>query len=268
MMIRKKPPKLISVIPDWITNGIFVALNALDVPWKNEGIAGNLDLEFFGNYAGEKRVSPLIQKFLQINESDTLTQSQITTLAQIIFTMNNPNWLRLWNTMSFEYDPIENYNMREQMTDDTKVTEYGRTLTRTNNLIHGKTGTETDQPNITETQTPNVTTETQAGIYGFNSSESSPANDGNTHTTGTNTTQRTGTDTTQYNTQETDTGTQTDANTGEDTETRNYILTRTGNIGVMTTQDMITKERELWVWNYFYNIVFPAVSKVLTIKIY
>ena len=55
---------------------------------------------------------------------------------------------------------------------------------------------------------------------------------------------------------------------GSDTSTRNYTLERSGNIGVTTSQQMIESERELWLWNFFYKIVFPDVDRILAIDIY
>ena len=71
-----------------------------------------------------------------------------------------------------------------------------------------------------------------------------------------------------YNTTDADTGMQTNAESGTNTTTRNYRLTRSGNIGVTTSQQMIEQERNVWIWNFFREIVFPAVDRVLTIPIY
>ena len=45
-------------------------------------------------------------------------------------------------------------------------------------------------------------------------------------------------------------------------------LTRSGNIGVTTSQQMIQSERDLWLWNFFQDVVFKDISKVLTLSIY
>ena len=170
--------------------------------------------------------------------------------------------------MNFEYDPIENYSMVEQMTNDTTKNEYGKTRTRTNNLSHSKTGTETDTPNITETQTPNLSNVSESLIRGFNSSDSVPTDSQTQSATGTNTNTQTGTDTIQYDVTNEYGETQTDNDGGVDTQTRNYTLKRSGNIGVTTSQQMIESERSLWMWNFFRNVVFPDIDRVLTLQIY
>lgn len=261
-------PHVNDCIPNGVLGqGMFSALQALDVPWKDENISTSLDLEYHGNFSGDKYISPLLYKLLP-DDSSELSADTITQIAQAIYNLNIRNWDKLWSTLTFNYDPIENYRMMEQMTDDETVTEYGKTRTRTDNLsqqrvdnlTHSKTGTESDERDRTDA--------TANDIYGFNSSDASPAdksdvtvNDDNTHTYAVTDTD-TGTETT------TNTGTQADAETGSDTQTRNYTLTRSGNIGVTTSQQMIQSERDLWLWNFFYDIVFPDIDRILTIQIY
>lgn len=302
--------RISEIFPDWmISGGIFSALNELDVPWKDENIKTSLDLEYFGNISGSKILSPLVDKLLI---GETLSDTDIATLARVIYSINHVNWDKLWETLEFEYDPIENYSMTETMTDDQTVIEYGKTHTRTDDLEHTRTGTETETPDITdqrtdntthtktgtETDTPDLTEETTPdktitqdnSIYGFNSVSASPTGSQEQTETGTETVTKTGTDEHEYDLEEKDTGTVTnkrtgtdereydltDADTGtvvdedegSDTHTRNYVLTRQGNIGVTTSQQMIESERNLWIWNYFYNVVFPDVDRVLTINLY
>lgn len=169
-------------------------------------------------------------------------------------------------------------NLQHQRTDNLSSQ-------RTDNLTHEKDGTETD--------TPNTTTQDDNSVYGFNSVNAVPSDSRTIENSGTNereydiTERDTGTQT-QLNTgtqTEADTGTQTELNTGTqteadtgtqtsedggaDTSTRNYRLTRSGNIGVTTSQQMLESELELWrVWNFFRGIVYPDIDRVLTIEIY
>lgn len=380
-----------------ITNSVFTDLQAFDVPWKSKNINQKLDIMYMTNQSGNKFISPLVENF--IDDNGEVSAQDRATIASVIFALYNDNWSKLYATLSFEYDPIENYSMVEQMTNDQTVTQYGRTNTRTDNLSHTRTGTDatgyqsaetrtddlthaksgsetvtynvTDQrtdnltetrtddlkhtkegsemlsKNETETRTDNLehsfkggesrtpATTTQNQIYAFNSTTPSPTSqssntgvettqyqdrrdtetgtvttqrDGrditefnnvtekNTGTetsaktgtetnaktgtettsftnrsdtdTGTQTTAHSGMDTVYHNTTDADTGTQTDAQTGSDTATRNYRLTRSGNIGVTTSQQMIESERNLWLWNFFYKVVFPDVDRALTLNIY
>ena len=245
--------RLFDVTDHPFASGIMSYISSYPMPWDDfDDMIPELDYEYYGNISGDKIVSPLIDKMLADSDTEKLTAEQMQILANIIWFSNHTNWQREWDTMDAEYDPIENYNMVETMTDDTTETEYGKKDTRTDNLQHKKTGTETETPNITE----NV----DNAARGFNSGSDVPTTSSDTHTTGTNTTT--------YNTTDSDTGTETSQLSGSDTSTRNYVLTRTGNIGVTTSQQMIQSERDLWIWNYFYTVIFPAVDRVLTIQSY
>lgn len=393
-----------------ITNAIFTDLQALDVPWKSKNIAQSLDIAYIGNQSGNKYASPLVENFL--DEDGELSTADRATIANVIYNLNNDYWTKLYNTLSFQYDPIENYHMLEEMTNDQTVTEYGKTSTRTNNLNHAKTGTEKTLYNSTDERTDDLThtiegseaitydttdertddlthskvgseaitydttdertddlthaksgsettergntktieggerrtpdTDTTNSVYAFNSASPAPitlAENNGTETTqylnrsdvdagsettsftdrqdtdsgtvtttkegtettsftdradtdtgtvtttkegtettsftnrqntdsGTVTTEKSGDDTIQYNVSDADTGTVKDVNAGEDTSTRNYTLERSGNIGVTTSQQMIESERNLWLWNFFYKVVFPDVDRVLALQIY
>ena len=179
----------------------------------------------------------------------------------------------------------------------TESLQHGETATRTDNLTHTKTGTE-------KTDKQTGVDDTTNSVWGFNSNSAVPSDksehsEESTETTtynttdkdtGTSTTAHSGTDTTTYNTTDADTGTSatahtgtdtttfntTDADTGtqrmqdsgSDTRTRNYTLTRSGNIGVTTSQQMIQSERDLWIWNFFNDVVFKDLDKALTIQVY
>lgn len=254
MQIVESQKRLIDVFPTWMLGGIFTALNDYDVPWKDEDIAILLDYEYYGNVSGDKLISPLVEKMLASYTSEVteLSTEDINILAQIIYTINAVNWTKLYATLSLEYDPIENYSMREVMEDDETVTEYGKDTTRTDNLTYSKTGNELERPNLSNTK--------NVSVYGFNSNSSVPSDSESDSATGTNTTE--------YDIHESNGGTVRNLDSGSDTQTRNYTLTRSGNIGVTTAQQMIESERNLWLWNFFRNVVFPNVDEILAIKIY
>ena len=205
-MITNPTTRINDVFSDWLTDGgIFTYLDGFDVPWKNDDISTELDLEYHGNISGDKIVSPLVRRVCAETE---LTSEEKTILASTIYAIYHTNWAKQWETMLFEYNPIENYHMVENMSDDETVKEYDHTINA------------------------------DSSTYGFNSSNPVPVGEDSNSTTGT------------------------------DTETRNYELTRSGNIGITTSQQMISSERSLWVWNFFENVVFPDVNRVLTIPIY
>lgn len=225
---------------------------------------------YFRSRSGNKYAIPLVER---------LPQQRAATATGMIGLAFGENWKRLYATLKPpDYDPLTNYKMQE-------TAEVEESSTRTPDLTKGDTGTvqttgqDKRTPNLTRNGTGTVTDEgsgtnkNQNGIWGFNSSESvsSDMSDGrvtnnNTTTrdltdteTGTDTTDRTNTDT--YNRSYTETGT--DKTAGKSSRK----LTRTGNIGTNTFQNLINQERDLWKWN-FYEKVFQDVDSVLTIPIY
>lgn len=251
-------------VPRWldVCGDVLIFAYFPSAPWL-EGLSPEevlsrtsaMNAEFYYNYVGSRYASPLVVHLL--GDNDSLDSTAYNKIAAVINTMYADKWRRQWDTLTFEYDPISNYDMTEIMTDDETVTEYGKSNTRTDNLTNLRT------PNTTETITPsNLTTTTNNSLYGFNSSAPVPSSGQTQTASGSTSTTRTGSETT------TNTGTQTDAESGSDTSTRNYTLTRTGNIGVTTSQQMIESERNLWMWDYFYKVVFPDICRVITIPIY
>ena len=267
--------KLNEVFDTWQANlALFDRLNLLDVPWKDDIGSMPLNYEYIGNRSGGKYCAPIVTKLLL---NGILPTTSINTLCNILFALYNENWSKQYATLSAEYNPIENYNMAETMTNDITEIEHGHVVTRvldttdertpnvteerTDDLTHGKTGTETTSPDLTTT--------TDNGITGFNSAVDVHTGETQTTNTGTNeveyntsdtdsgtvTTTTTGTDTT------TQSGSITDTNSGTDTHTHNYELTRSGNIGVTTSQQMLPSEHELWNWNFFQRTFWNCNSR-------
>ena len=274
--------KISDVFPDWSSiSSLFNRLNRLAVPWAADVQTQSLDAEYFLNRSGEKYCSPLVNK---LSNGETLTTANIDIICNVLVSLYGENWNREYAVLSFDYNPIENYSMTEAMTNDDTTITFGKTNTltrnttdtetpnttetRTDNLSHGKTGTET--------RTPLTTNTTDNGITGFNST--------NDVHTGTTTVSASGTDTMTYNTTDADTGTVTtgvtgtvtttgtgtltNADSGTETHSHGYNLTRSGNIGVTTSQQMTESEIALWRWNFFNDVVFPDIDRVLTLMIY
>ena len=243
--------KLIDSFPDYTTQGIFAILGEEygdEFEWA-ESHAQDLDLEYFGNHSGDKEVSALVDKYIYINRGNTspeeLTVSQINALVDVLYRKFERKWKKLYNVLSAEYNPLNNYNMHE-----------------------------TETPNLTDTETPNITRDREEkndvnitttgsqsqndNIYGFNSATAVPT--GNTSGNNTATTTADG-DTNKTETTEHETGTRTHTHTGTRT------LIRTGNIGVTTSQQMLESEIALWEWNFF-DTVFNDVDTILTAQFY
>ena len=172
-------------------------------------------------------------------------------------------------------------NNSETRTDDLTITETPEQTKTTLesvygfNSVEGQPSREVNETNggqFTKTQEGTVTTE--------NENTETLENDGTVTNAkeGTETTTKEGTVTTENENTETlendgtvtreNTGTQEIQDSGTDTEETGHTLTRYGNIGVTTSQQMLQSEIALWEWNFFKSVVFPNVDGVLTIALY
>lgn len=154
----------------------------------------------------------------------------IDRLADCVSSMYLNKWTKLRELYVLDYNPIENYNMVENSTLTTNKTDD----------IKGTTTTKGTQSNNSTLNN---------SVYGFNSS-SDVNSDKETSSL----------DITNDNT---DTNTEIITSSGKDTNQ----LTRSGNIGVTTTQQMFEAELKLREQMY-YNIIFNDISNLLFLKIY
>lgn len=143
-------------------------------------------------------------------------------------------WEKLWNTTTLEYNPIENYSMTEQETTDGTnkgtVTDNG-----TNGGTRKTEGARTSvydvaSFNVAEVETANKTTETYEPLV-------------------------------------TDDYTESNTNTRDLTSNEKRSLTRSGNIGVTTSQAMIERERSVADFN-FYEVVVDDFKNMFCLEVY
>lgn len=234
--------------------GIFHYLQSLDVPWQEENIETHLDFYYHLNNSGNKITSPLIDSFID-DSTHQISPENIAEIASIIFYLFGRTWARMWEIYTVEYNPIENYDMTETL-EKTEETEFGKKVTRTDEL------TETREDDTLQTDTPTQTRTTEESVYGFNANDASPSREIEETNGGEFTSAQTGTVTTD------NTGTQEIEDSGTETKDTDHTLIRHGNIGVTTSQQMIQSEIALWQWNFFKNVVFPNIDGVLTIQLY
>ena len=283
--------KLVDVFGDVLTDGgLFVKLNALPVPWIQDDISADiLDTEYFYNYSGQKTISPLLRRYL--NGAEKITDSQMVSLANIIYKIYIKNWNKLYTTLSLKYNPISNYDMTETETIENESTNSRsntgtQTVADTGTKTTANTGTQTETDTGTQansgSQNVNTTT-TGSGendVFGFNSVNA--VGDSTTSTSASNTTTSTDSNTRTDNLthQRTDALSQLETDnlthqrtdnlseSGSGTDSTERTLTRSGNIGVTTSQQMIESERDLWRWKFFFDVVFPDIDEVLTVATY
>lgn len=283
--------KLNEVFTDYINNGIFTFLNSLDVPWKDKNISQQLNLQYHGNISGKKETSPLVDSLIVENN---LTDNSKTMLAMSIFSIYSNKWSRLYHILSLEYEPIENYNMIEtEKTTSTNENTDNITTNTTNSNDVTETNTGTNTANDSESTTgKNIITDSRTitennnvtnnnSLYGFNSvsgvnsdsqngTETRNTTDNNTHNDdlkGTRTNEHSENINASKVTAQKNNITDIKDGTHTENGSQDRTLSRHGNIGVTTSQQMINSEIELWQWDFFSG-VFKDIDKILTIQTY
>ena len=252
--------RLDDIFPDGIIgDGVFSALQSTEVPWKDENISTSLDTLYHGNH-GARIISPLVKKLLDTD--NTLSSANKTRLATAIFNLYSEKWTKLWNTLSLEYDPIKNYDMEEretpaEITRTITPAETTETLTPAETTVNEKPAKTVQENTVSAFNSDDYVDDTKTTVTGDD--EDKGVTSVEVDSSGSNKLEvdRAGT-----NKLEVDT-----AGSEIITIQNERVLTRSGNIGVTTSQQMIQSERDLWQWNFFES-VFTDLDYVLTLQIY
>ena len=138
-------------------NGIFTEIAKIE--WF-EGLNPSSFDTYFIIKVGDRIASNSLKFF--VNDNGIVAGEKLTLLAKTIYNINKISWKNIYRDLTVEYNPIENTNYVEVVTDSA-----------TSN------GTGSTQSSGTGASTGNVTN----GKYAFNSSESVPDT---TTTSGTN----------------------------------------------------------------------------------
>ena len=178
-----------------------------------------------------------------------------TVMKNVIGIWSNkelPYWDRMYKASLLEYNPIENYrrNEVENISDDKTEEHSGNDTNRASGSdALAKTGTEANSGSSSSTEMNSGTDTENNNITGFDSNTLVAHDQRQTihgHTVGN---QATGSNTTTHNTTDTTTYGRTDTYThGEKIEHEGSTarsLLAYGNIGTMTSQDMLTQETEV-----------------------
>lgn len=207
---------------------------------------------------------------------------------------NKPVWDHLWETTQYQYNPIHNYDRSETRSvtetrnlasSDSETRNLAWQDKRTADLTSGSTETHNLATSGTETgtvETQSVSNETKSGTSNttrsgraFNDSDLVTKESESTSTSGTDAITGSNVETRNLASSGSDTGTLsisgtqggTDTHDGTDTGTISKSGTDTGtigtaemvhiegNIGVMSTQNMINQEREIALFNLMDHII-------------
>lgn len=225
----------------WLPVNMYNVINNLSevkvIP-KEETSKFNLALKWDSNMA-EKYMSPYLYQWTlgSINEFD---------IALSIKTLYLDKWNKMYEALMAEYNPIDNYNI-------TETREISETDNSESNSRSESTGNNTGNSSSTNNQTGS----TDDDVYAFNSESATKDRRSNSSNN------VDGTSEYADNTSNNSNSNMTSNRTNNVTNTRNGK----GNIGVTTSQKMITEELELRKY-ILLDDVFNDICNELTLRIY
>lgn len=164
--------------------------------------------------------------------------------VQMVADLKRNYYNQLYDTTKFDYNPLENYRMNE-VTDTELHSSGSGTLSSSKNNEKGATTNDNYSENRSGQSARTQSINENTNIFGYNTTSSSP--DGSTSETqneSVNTSDNTGSTRTLSNS-ENETESNSESTTSIDDKTGQTKVLRYGNIGVMTTQQMIQQTREL-----------------------
>lgn len=214
-------------------NGVFSDLQLFDVPWKNDNIASSLDTIYY-NRSDDKIASKFITRRM---EDDELLPSARSIIAASLFTMFGTTWGKLYDTLSMEYNPIENYRMTE-----TETTNH----TIENESTNTGTDTNTDSGNVTITNTGTNTTNDTGTLSTSDTGTATTTDTGTDNTTNTGTVSNSGSNSATNSVYGFNSSNAVDSDevngTNSDTETRNLTQLETRNLTQQETRNLSQQE--------------------------
>lgn len=268
MMTNEKFPQVKEIFP--IINGLFSHCD------YDFGIVDKAELDrlFYTNY-GLRSVAPLVTSLVL---NPRATDEDLTILAQTFTALCSYKWDKLKNLYTTDYDPLHNYldEFVESVEDNTS---------KNTNLTSSDTGSSKTTEKLDSTRTDNLkrvennnstesaTSRDEASLYAFNSTSSVPSNlsDGNDNTNYQGTADVTNTGTQANITNKTlDSSNSRNLTSTKESDVQSRITktsTHRGNIGNLTTQQLMKQEIELRRWNFIESVLEDA-KELLTIPLY
>ena len=285
-------------------DGLLSDISSFSVPWNNANIGSVLDYGYY-SHSGQKIASPFIVDTMNGSSLSESERLKIAGMLVVLFNRKwHKLWSVYqseYNPIN-NYNMVESETI-EVDTSNSGTNTGTINTSNTGTITDSKTNTGT-KTIVTDKDTTNTGTQTNSGsgqedndVFGFNSSvavgsdvttnsNSSTRTDNLASTddiTETETLNLADSNTKTLNTTDLETLNLADSNTKTlnttDLETQNLAhsdtgstdttreLTRVGNIGVTTTQQMLESEIELWKWNFFKQ-VFEDIDSICCLSIY
>lgn len=211
-----------------------------------------IDRMIMTNY-GDRPISRYLYEYLKMSGGAQLDPVHARTISEYVLDLCRLSWARLTADFSAVYNPAENYSMHE--TENIKDTE------------SGSDDTERTYTNYKETEKFGHTVEVDDGsnVYGFDNNDTTNPDGVKSDKDKTTTTYGKNTDTGDTRQIE---GSHKDKTTYGHSTTTTRGLTRSGNIGTLTSTQMIRDDSAYWSAENFFEHIAADIAAILTIPIY
>lgn len=278
MIWKKKKNKTLSEsTPNLFKGGgFFQYVESKEPIWKDITNGLDLDILYYCNHSGDKIISPLVLKGLDNTNPFTLEQVYDTVYNAYV-----KNWSYVWDALFANYNPIYNYNMKEnEEVNNTGVdietlskrgseAEYSKDLnemTKSGDRTNTKSGSTDFMKSNFNSSSTKYYPDTQEKYNKITDTESF-SNYKDSHEISMKHSKT-------YGIKFDENGNEVYDENGYQEETKyqngknvKRELTRDGNIGVTTSQQMIESELELRKQNFF-EYIFKDIDKYLVLSVY
>lgn len=212
-----------------------------------------LDLYFAANYGG-RHPANILDMYVD-PATGHISAQDVTTLAAIIYSIRGKEWEHLFDELIVEYNPAENTDVSETYTDATTgSTTAGNTRTLNTQTTNNGSGSVTSSATGSGSNANNKFGFDSATAVGDTSGSDSSTTSSTTNTTTGNTVA--------------DTGTITDSGTGSETRNLTHTSRRHGNLGVMTFEQLLSGDKELWSNFKFVDTICQSICDIIALKVY
>ena len=221
--------------------------NPIVIPFLyREDIAKAIDKYYYYVHSGDKLVNKMIRTLYDYDDEE-LPFGVREHIVSSFWNVYSQMLSRQWGNYTVQYDATQPYDVHE---------ETGYDHSARGNVTNG--GQVTKSYNGSTLYTNGEQTDTDS-VWGFNSTNN-PVNSDKTVSG-----QRTDTESFvgRSDVVQDATTKATADSSRDDLETHKY-----GTLGTMPMGDIMNKEIQTWMWNFYIRCLFPAVDKTLTIPIY
>lgn len=228
----------------------FLTSAQIEVGWlPSDDVARAVDNYYYYFWSGDKFVSPAVEKFMAIEGFDWKRQLMLD-----FWHVYKGQLERLWSDFTAEYEAVNNYSVTEVVdydhTGDSTVTDSG-TDTRL------KSGVVRNYGTVTTTNYAN-TYDSQEAETGHSEVVSNENQNPSTTEYGDGSEGSGVSDATTYG----------KIRTGDESGHDDLTTTKTGNLGITPVAQLLQLDIELWMMNFYKNVLFKFLDSALTLSIY